>query len=82
MWLVVNNEMWNLDSAEGIVAEDNRVIIVYPNHNEKFEVKSGIYAESVMCDIEAALNSGQKIFQALPEYLQARSEEVIYHRFG
>lgn len=25
MWLVVNDEMWNLDNAEGIVAKGNKV---------------------------------------------------------
>ena len=34
MWITVNNEAWNLDNAEGIVVEDNRVIVVYPNHND------------------------------------------------
>ena len=65
MWITVNNEAWNLDNAEGIVVEDNRVIVVYPNHNEIFAAKNGIDAESVLCDIDVAINNGQKVFLSL-----------------
>lgn len=82
MWLVVNDEMWNLDKVDGIVAEDNRVILVYPNHCEVFESKSGLAAQSVLCDIEFAIKDGQKVFRGLPDRLKARDEEIIYHRFG
>ena len=82
MWITVNNEAWNLDNAEGIVVEDNRVIVVYPNHNEIFAAKNGIDAESVLCDIDVAINNGQKVFSALPDHLHAREEKGLYRRFG
>lgn len=63
MWLVVNNEMWNLDNAECIVAKGNKVMTVYPDHSEQFETSSAVAAASVVCGIEAALNGGQRIFK-------------------
>ena len=83
MWLSIgNNEMWNLDNVEGITVEDNLVILVYPNHCERFEAKSGVDAESVLCDIEVALKTGQKIFNCQPDHLKMRDEMIIFNRFG
>jgi len=82
MWIVIDNEMWNTDNLEGIVAEDNQVIFVFKNHNERYSCTHKASTDDVLVSIEVALKSGQKIWNGLPDYLDSRSEELIYHRFG
>ena len=44
--------------------------------------ENGIDAEVLLCDIDVAINNGQKVFSALPDHLHAREEKVLYRRFG